>query len=93
MPVRPVLELLPPIALDRLPELLRRRGVEVALKRVQEAATAGAIPVRREGGRYVVAEADLAAVEAYFRAYPARPYRRGAGTAGRRVASGSRSEE
>ena len=51
------------------------------------------IPVRREGGRYVVAEADLAAVEAYFRAYPARPYRRGAGTAGRRVASGSRSEE
>lgn len=87
MPARPAAGLLPPIGIDLLPELLRRRGVAVALKRVQDAAGAGAIPVRREGGRYVVDEADLATVEAYFRAHPARPYRQGAAalaTAGKR---------
>jgi hypothetical protein len=74
----PAAPLLPPVPIDRLPELLRRRGVDVSLKRVQEAAAAGALPVRRERGRYVVDEADLDAVEAYFRAHPARPYRKGA---------------
>ena len=69
---------MPPVGLDLLPELLRQRGVAVALKRVQEAATAGAIPVRREGGRYVVAEADLPAVERYFRDNPRGTARGGA---------------
>jgi hypothetical protein len=78
LPTRPAASLLPPIGLDLLPDVLRRRGVVVALKRVQEAAAAGALPVRRQGGRHVVDEADLDAVEAYFRAHPARPYRKGA---------------
>ena len=68
MPTRPAAApLLPPIALDLVPELLRRRGIEVARKRLQEAAAGGVVPIRREDGRYVVAGADLAAVEAYFR--------------------------
>jgi hypothetical protein len=92
MPVRPAVPSLP-VPLDLVPAALARRGVRVSMKRLQEAATAGAIPSRLEGGRRLVDEADLDTVEAYFRAYPARPYRRGAGTAGRRVASGSRSEE
>ena len=70
--------LLPPIGLDLVSELLRRRGVAVALKRVQEAAAAGVVPIRREGGRYVVAEADLPAVERYFRANPRGTARGGA---------------
>ncbi len=78
MPARPAASLLPPIGLDLLPDVLRRRGVAVSLKRVQEAAAAGALPGRRQGGRHVIDEADLDAIEAYFRAHPARPYRRGA---------------
>jgi hypothetical protein len=76
-----------PIPLDLVPELLRHRGVEVTKKRLQKAAAGGVVPIRREGRRYVVDAADLAAVEAYFRAYPTGPYRQGAAalaTAGRR---------
>jgi hypothetical protein len=92
MPVRPAALSLP-IPLDLVPAALARRGVQVSARRLQEVVSAGAVPSRLEGGRRLVDEADLDTVEAYFRAYPARPYRRGAGTAGRRVASGSRSEE
>ena len=67
-----------PIGLDVLPDLLRRRGVEVARKRLQEAAAGGVIPARMVGGRYVVAEADLPAVERYFRANPRGTARGGA---------------
>ena len=75
---RPAPGLLPPIPLARMPELLRQRGVDVALKRVQEAAAGGVIPARMVGGRYVLAEADLSAVEAYFRANPRGTARGGA---------------
>jgi hypothetical protein len=78
MPPRPASELLPPIPLARVPEALRRRGVEVARKRLQEAAAGGVIPARMVGGRYVVAEADLPAVERYFRANPRGTARGGA---------------
>ncbi len=87
MPTRPAADLSLPIGLDVLPDLLRRRGVEVARKRLQEAAAGGVIPARREGGRYVVAEADLPAVERYFRANPRGTARGGAAAlarAGRR---------
>ena len=88
MPARPAAaDLSLPIGLDLLPDLLRRRGVEVALKRVREAAAGGVISVRREGRRYVVEEADLPEVEAYFRANPRGTARGGAGglaRAGRR---------
>jgi hypothetical protein len=70
--------LLPPIPLDLLPELLRRRGVTVSDSYVAKAAAAGALPVWREGGRHFVDQADLETVEAYFRAHPARPYHKGA---------------
>ena len=91
MPTRPptaaAAALLPPIGLDLVPDLLRRRGVAVALKRLQEVAAGGVIPVQRISGRYVVAEADLGAVEAYFRANPRGTTRGGAAAlarAGRR---------
>ena len=70
MPTRPAANLSLPIGLDLLPDVLRRRGVEVARKRLQEVAAAGVIPARRDGGRYVVEEADLPEVERYFRANP-----------------------
>ena len=79
--------LLPPIGLDLVPELLRRRGVAIALKRLQEVAAGGVIPAQRVSGRYVVAEADLGAIEAYFRANPRGTTRGGAAAlarAGRR---------
>ena len=87
MPARSAVPLLPLVALDRLPELLRRRGVDVALRRIQDAAAGGVIPVRRVGGRYAVAEADLPAVERYFRDNPRGTARGGAAAlarAGRR---------
>ena len=76
-----------PIGLDLVPDLLRGRGVQVARKRLQEAAAGGVIPVRRVSGRYVVDEADLPAVEAFFRANPSGTNRGGAAAlarAGRR---------
>ncbi len=79
----PAATLQPPVPLDRLPELLRRRGLAVALKRVQEAAAAGALPAWRDRGRYVVHEADLEMVEAYFRSHPSRPYRKRRATVAR----------
>ncbi len=78
MPARSAVPLLPLVALDRLPELLRRRGVDVALRRIQDAAAGGVIPVRRIGGRYAVDEADLGEVERYFRDNPRGTARGGA---------------
>ena len=79
MPTRPgVADLSLPIGLDLVPELLGRRGVRVARKRLQEVAAGGLLPIRREGGRYVVREADLPAVEAYFRENPRGTARGGA---------------
>jgi len=67
-----------PIPLDLVPELLGRRGVRVARKRLQEVAAGGLLPIRREGGRYVVHETDLPAVERYFRDNPRGTARGGA---------------
>ena len=78
MPAQSAVPPLPPVPLYRLPELLRRRGVDVALRRIQDAAAGGVIPARMVGGRYVVAEADLPAVERYFRANPRGTARGGA---------------
>ena len=88
MPTRPgVADLSLPIGLDFVPELLGRRGVRVARKRLQEVAAGGLLPIRREGGRYVIHEADLPAVERYFRDNPRGTARGGAAAlarAGRR---------
>jgi hypothetical protein len=83
----PAAPLLPPVPLDLLPQLLRRRGVVASLKRVQQAVAAGALPGRREGGRWMIDEADLGEVERYFRDNPPGTARGGAAaraTAGRR---------
>jgi hypothetical protein len=78
MPSRSVAAgLSPPVTLDVALELLRRRGIGVARKRLQEAAAAGAVPSRLQGGRRLVDEADLDTIAAYFRAHPSRPYRKG----------------
>jgi len=91
LPTHPAADLSPPIGLDVLPDLLRRRGVEVARKRLQEAAAGGVIPARPEGGRYLVAEADLPVVEAFFRANP-RGTARGGGLTGANDGGRSRGE-
>ena len=71
MPSRSAAALSPPVTLDVALELLRRRGVGVARKRLQQAAAAGAVPSRLERGRRLVDEADLDALAAYFRDNPA----------------------
>ena len=78
MPVRPAAVPSLPVPLDAVPAQLARRGVQVSMKRLQEAATAGAIPSRLQGGRRLVDEADLDTIAAYFRAHPSRAYRKGA---------------
>jgi hypothetical protein len=56
VPVRPAPSLLPLMGLDRVRELLRLRGVGVAVERLREAAAANRIPARRQGQRWVVDE-------------------------------------
>ena len=77
MPVRPAAVPPLPVPLDLVPAQLARRGVQVSMKRLQETATAGAIPSRLEGGRRLIDEADLDTIAAYFRAHPSRSYRKG----------------
>ena len=62
----------PPIALVLVPGLLRARGLEVGIKRLGEALSSGAIPGRRERGRWLLTTGDLDAAERYFRGLAAR---------------------
>ena len=78
LPTRPAADLAPPIALELVPDLLRRRGIDVTRKRVQRAATAGLIPVRKEGYRHLLDPADLGEVERFFRDNPRGTARGGA---------------
>ena len=78
MPIRPAPSLLPPIGIDRVPELLRRRGVGVSVERLREAAVASHIPARRQGHRWVVDEADLDVIAAHFRDRPVLSHCQGA---------------
>jgi hypothetical protein len=79
MPVRHAVSLLPPISIDRVPELLRQYGVRVSVDRLREAAVAGQVPAHREGRRWVVDDADLDTLATYFRDHPVQPCRQGAG--------------
>jgi hypothetical protein len=86
MPARPAVPSLP-IPLDLVPAALARRGVQVSARRLQEAVSAGAVPSRLEGGRRLIEETDLPAVERYFRENPPGAPRAGAAAlarAGRR---------
>ena len=56
-----------PIAVKLVPALLRARGVAAGLKELTEALALGAVPGRRERGRWLLSEADLDAAERYFR--------------------------
>ena len=78
MPVRLGPSLLPPIGLERVPELLRRRGVGVSVERLRVAAVAGYVPAQRQGHRWVVDEDDLDVIATYFRDRPALSHRQGA---------------
>ena len=62
----------PPIALELVPGLLRARGLEVSCKRLGEALRNGAIAGRREQGRWLLTPADLDTAERYFRELAAR---------------------
>jgi hypothetical protein len=77
----------PPIALVLVPGLLRARGLEVGLKRLGEALSSGAIPGRRERGRWLLTADDLDAAERYFRGLAARGPPKG-GAAGLERAKG-----
>ena len=70
-----------PIAARLVPDLLRARGVAAGLKELTEALALGAVPGRRERGRWLLSEADLDAAERYFRERVARGAWRG-GAAG-----------
>jgi len=86
MPARPAVPSLP-VPIDLVPAALARRGVQVSWRRLQEAVSAGAIPSRVEGRRRLVDEADLSAIERYFREHPPSTVRGGAAAfakAGRR---------
>src|SRR4051812_3351921 len=61
-----------PIAVRLVPGLLRARGVAAGLKELTEALALGAVPGRRERGRWLLSEADLDAAERYFRERAAR---------------------
>ena len=78
MPVRPAPSLLPLMGLDRVRELLRLRGVGVAVERLREAAAANHIPARRHGHRWMVDEADLDVIAAHFRDRPGLSHCQGA---------------
>ena len=77
----------PPIALALVPGLLRARGLAVGRKRLGEALVSGAIPGRREHGRWVLTADDLDAAERYFRGRAARGAPKG-GAAGLARAKG-----
>ena len=80
-----------PIAVRLVPDLLRARGVAAGLKELTAALALGAVPGRRERGRWLLSEADLDAAERYFRERTARGAWRG-GAAGRHggVGAGAR---
>ena len=61
-----------PIAARLVPGLLRARGVAAGLKELAEALALGAVPGRKERGRWLLSEADLDAAERYFRERAAR---------------------
>ena len=70
-----------PIAVKLVPALLRARGVAAGLKELTEALALGAVPGRRERGRWLLSEADLDAAERYFRERAARSAWRGGAAA------------
>jgi hypothetical protein len=75
------MSLLPPTPLRLMPGVLRARGLEVGLKKLQTALRSGAIPGRHERGRWFLSEADLDAAELYFRDLAARGSRKGGAAA------------
>src|SRR4051812_47385101 len=70
-----------PIAVKLVPGLLRARGVAAGLKELTEALALGAVPGRKERGRWLLSEADLDAVERYFRERVAKGAWRGGAAA------------
>ena len=70
-----------PIALALVPGLLRARGLQVGRKRLHEALASGAIPGRREGGRWLLSPEDLDAAERHFGGLAARGARKGGAAA------------
>jgi hypothetical protein len=59
--------LMPPTPVKLVPSLLRARGLEVSLKRIQDALRSGAILGTREQRRWTLTSEDVDAAERYFR--------------------------
>ena len=70
-----------PIAAKLVPGLLRARGVAAGLKELTGALALGAVPGRKERGRWLLSEADLDAAERYFRERAAKGVWRGGAAA------------
>jgi hypothetical protein len=59
--------LMPPTPVKLVPSLLRARGLEVSLKRIQDALRSGAILGAREQWRWTLTVEDVDTIERYFR--------------------------
>ena len=79
-----------PIAAKLVPGLLRARGVAAGLKELTEALALGAVPGRKERGRWLLSEADLDAAERYFRERAAKGAWRGGAAARARARARAR---
>jgi hypothetical protein len=79
-----------PIAVKLVPGLLRARGVAAGLKELTEALALGAVPGRKERGRWLLSEADLDAAERYFRERAAKGAWRGGAAARARARARAR---
>jgi hypothetical protein len=73
--------LLPPIPIRLVPDLLRARGLEIGLKRLQGALHSGAIPGTYDKRRWVLTAEDVDAAERYFREPVARDTQKGGAAA------------
>jgi len=81
-----------PIRLELVPGLLRARGLEVSLKRIQAALHSGAVPGRRDGWQWALTDEDVEAAEHYFRELAARGAWKGGAAALQRAKGSGRQQ-
>jgi hypothetical protein len=75
------MSLIPPIPIRLVPGLLRARGLEIGLKRLQSALHTGVIPGTYNKRRWMLTPEDVDAAERYFREPAARDTQKGGAAA------------